>query len=329
MANSGRGSGGTRPPSLAATRPRRQPLPTRTPKSAAEDPAAPERVAAILRSPSYRPADQDPDFLAWDEIRGIRLEIDYQKAELLLKKHRIDHTIVVFGSTRIREPSAASAQVARLEEELQRAPDDPSVAARLSIARRLLDHSRYYDEARAFGVLVGKATPSGPTGKIVVMTGGGPGIMEAANRGATDAEAPSTGLNITLPHEQFPNPYVTPELCFSFHYFAIRKLHFMQRARALVAFPGGFGTLDELFETLTLIQTRKMPAVPVVLVGRDYWQRVFDIDFLVNEGTIDAEDRDLFGYAETAEEAWRMVCHWHAAAGTPHFPAPPPLSSST
>jgi uncharacterized protein (TIGR00730 family) len=130
------------------------------------------------------------------------------------------------------------------------------------------------------------------------------------------------GLNIALPHEQRPNPYVSPELCFSFHYFAIRKLHFLHRARALVAFPGGFGTLDELFETLTLIQTRKMPAVPVVLVGRAYWERVFDLEFLLAEGTIDPEDKELFGYAESGEEAWDVICRWHAAAGTPHFPSP-------
>ena len=199
------------------------------------------------------------------------------------------------------------------------APGDAEFARQLAVARRLAVKSRYYDEARALGRLVGAAASRATGGRVVVMTGGGPGIMEAANRGACDVDSQTVGLNITLPHEQFPNPYVTPELCFSFHYFAIRKLHFLQRARALIAFPGGFGTLDELFETLTLIQTRKMPAVPVVLVGRDYWQQVFDADFLVAEGTIDPEDRELFGYAETGAEAWDIVCRWHAAAGTSVF----------
>jgi uncharacterized protein (TIGR00730 family) len=308
-------------PTLASTQPRSQPLPGSAPKPAHDDPTAPERVAAILASPSYRPADRDPEFLEWDAVRGMRLAIDYQKAELLLERNRIEHTIVVFGSTRIREPAAAARHVAECETVAAAAPSDAGCARRLATARRLDAKSRYYEVAREFGRLVGR-TQVGPSGgRVVVMTGGGPGIMEAANRGASDAGAQTVGLNITLPHEQFPNPYVTPELCFSFHYFAIRKLHFLNRARALVAFPGGFGTLDEVFETLTLIQTRKMPAVPIVLVGRAYWERVFDVEFLVSEGTIDAEDRELFGYAETAAEAWRMICHWHAAAGTHGFPS--------
>ena len=313
-------SGNGKRPSLAATGPRRKPLPVQSPKSPTEDPSAPARVAALLASPSYRAADKDPDFLAWDELRSVRLGIDYEKAELLLRAHRIAHTIVVFGGTRIREPGAAAADLARLEAAHR---NDHSLASALAIARRQVENSRYYEEARALGAMIGSTPVLPDGGRVVVMTGGGPGIMEAANRGATERGAPSVGLNITLPHEQFPNPYVTPDLCFSFHYFAIRKLHFMQRARALVAFPGGFGTLDELFETLTLIQTRKMPAVPVVLVGRAYWERVFNVDVLVEEGTIDPEDRDLFGYAETATEAWNMICHWHAEAGTPHFPTPP------
>jgi uncharacterized protein (TIGR00730 family) len=309
-------------PTLASTQPRTKPLPERAPKPAHEDPTAPERVAAILASPSYRPADRDPDFLAWDAVRGVRLQIDYHKAELLLERHRIEHTIVVFGSTRLAEPASAAAAVRTLEDAVTRAPAEQELARRLAVARRQLENSRYYDEARALGRLVGRASPLATGGHVVVMTGGGPGIMEAANRGACDVGAKTVGLNITLPHEQYPNPYVTPELCFSFHYFAIRKLHFLHRARALVAFPGGFGTLDELFETLTLIQTRKMPAVPVVLVGRAYWERVFDLEFLLAEGTIDAEDRELFGYAESGAEAWDIICRWHAAAGTPHFPSP-------
>ncbi len=308
-------------PTLAATQPRAEPLPGSAPKPAHDDPAAPQRVAAILASPSYRPADRDPEFLEWDAVRGVRLAIDYQKAELLLARNRIEHTIVVFGSTRIGEPAAAARHRSACEAEAAAEPSDARRLQRLAAARRLEAKSHYYQEAREFGRLVGQAQ-IGPTGgRVVVMTGGGPGIMEAANRGANDAGAKSVGLNITLPHEQFPNPYVTPELCFSFHYFAIRKLHFLNRARALVAFPGGFGTIDELFETLTLIQTRKMPAVPIVLVGRAYWERVFDVEYLISEGTIDPEDRELFGYAETADQAWRMICRWHAAAGTQGFPS--------
>ena len=156
--------------------------------------------------------------------------------------------------------------------------------------------------------------------RVTVMTGGGPGMMEAANRGAFDVGAKSVGLNITLPHEQFPNPYIAPELCFRFHYFALRKLHFLKRACALVAFPGGYGTFDELFETLTLIQTRKIRPVPVVLVGEQYWRRVVDIDFMLDEGVIETEDRDLFWYAESAEDIWNGIMRWHESNGTPLYP---------
>jgi uncharacterized protein (TIGR00730 family) len=307
-------------PSLASTQPRSQPLPGRHPKSPAEDPAAPSRTAAILASPSYAVADRDLNFMSWDAVRGVRLQVDYEKAELLLTQHRIEHAIVVFGSTRLIEPSAAAARLAALEATTAQAPDSADLRRRVAVARRQLVNSRYYDEARVGGRLVGATPPMPNGGRIVVVTGGGPGIMEAANRGASDVGAETVGLNITLPHEQYPNPYVTPELCFSFHYFAIRKLHFLRRARALIAFPGGFGTLDELFETLTLIQTRKMPSVPVVLVGKEFWQRAFSADFLADEGTIDAEDRELFGFAESGAEAWDIVCRWHAAAGTPDFP---------
>ena len=319
MSDSRRAADGAQGPSLAATRPRACPLPGHAPKPKEQDAAAPARIAAILASPSYASGDRDPAFLGWPELRGVRLELDYQKAELLLERHRIAHTIVVFGSTRIAEPAAAAAAVAALEAETARTAADAELARQLAVARRRYANSRYYEEARAFGRLVGAASPLAGGEHLVVMTGGGPGIMEAANRGAADAGAESVGLNITLPHEQFPNPYVTPELCFSFHYFAIRKLHFLQRARALVAFPGGFGTFDELFETLTLIQTRKMPAVPVVLVGREFWEAAFNVDFLVGEGTIDPEDRELFGHAETGAEAWDIICRWHAAARTPNF----------
>jgi uncharacterized protein (TIGR00730 family) len=186
-----------------------------------------------------------------------------------------------------------------------------------AIAERLLRKSRYYEMARQLGRIVGRCSAGRDDCRITLMTGGGPGIMEAANRGAHDVGAKSIGLNIALPDEQPPNRYVTPELCFRFHYFSTRKLHFLLRARALVAFPGGYGTLDELFETLNLVQSRTIGPVPVVLVGKEYWRRVIDFDFLVDEGVIGTPDRALFSYAESAEETWRQILHWHAAAGSP------------
>jgi hypothetical protein len=189
------------------------------------------------------------------------------------------------------------------------------VAHRLEIAQRLLAKSHYYDVAREFGRLVGNSGPGSQRHDLVIMTGGGPGIMEAANRGAYDVGAKSIGLNIRLPREQYPNPYITPELCLRFHYFALRKLHFLLRAKALVAFPGGYGTLDEMFETLTLVQTRTIKPVPVVLVGERYWRQAFNVDFLVDEGVIDPEDRELFWFAETAQEIWDGIQHWHRVNG--------------
>ncbi|HEX4078918.1 MAG TPA: TIGR00730 family Rossman fold protein [Rhizomicrobium sp.] len=296
---------------------RRKPLPSQRPKPAREDAAAPAALKAILESPSYRQADQDCDFLARNDTRDMRLALDYEKAEVLLTERGIAHTIVVFGSTRICEPAAARRHVAELSRALATAPDDRETAQRHEIAKRLLAKSRYYEIAREFGRIVSEAGAKRRRDRLLIVTGGGPGIMEAANRGARDAGAPSVGLNITLPHEQYPNPYVTPELCFRFHYFAIRKLHFLLRARALVAFPGGYGTLDELFEVLTLGQTRKQSPVPVILVGESYWRKVFDPDFLVEEGTIDPEDRELFWYAETAEDIWQGILDWYEAAGKP------------
>ncbi len=296
---------------------RREPLPGYEPKPPAEDQKAPDRLQAILDSPSYRQADQDIEFLNQDATRGVRLQIDYQKAELLLQKHNIKHTIVVFGGTRIREPVAAQARVDDLRAQLDAEPDNARLAQSLHIAERALAKSYYYDVAQELGRLVGKASHKMDDGELVVMTGGGPGIMEAANRGAYDVNSKSIGLNIHLPQEQFPNPYITPELCFRFHYFALRKLHFLLRTRALVAFPGGYGTFDELFETLTLVQTRKIKPVPIILVGEDYWRQAINVDFMVDEGVIDEEDRELFWYAETADDIWQGILQWHIANGTP------------
>ncbi len=304
-------------PPPAHSHKRREALPWQQPKGTDEDPEALLRVKAILNSPSYRRADNDIDFLARDGVRGVRLQIDYLKPELLLEEHQVHQTIVVFGGTRIGEPDAARRKVAALGSALTADPGNRDLKRRLATAERVHAKSHYYEVARAFGRLVGSANHGARKRHTVIMTGGGPGMMEAANRGSFDVGAKSVGLNITLPHEQFPNPYVTPELCFSFHYFALRKLHFLLRAKALIAFPGGYGTLDELFEVLTLVQTRKIKPIPVVLVGEAFWRRVIDFEFLVDEGVIDPEDRDLFWFAETAEDIWNGILHWHDEAGAP------------
>ncbi len=298
---------------------RQQKLPWQTPKSSAEDTAAPARVEALLHSESYRQADEDVDFLSRDESRGLRLQLDYSKPEWLLQQHGIHHTIVVFGGTRIAEPAAARRQVETLRKALLASPENPELKQQLAVARRIQAKSHYYEIARDFGRLVGDSGNGPEDCRLVVMTGGGPGIMEAANRGAYDTGAKTVGLNISLPHEQYPNPYISPELCLRFHYFALRKMHFLLRARALVAFPGGLGTLDELFETLTLIQTRKIAPLPVILVGAEYWQKAFNFDFLVEEGVVDIEDRELFWFAESAQEIWENILCWHEDNGTPLF----------
>jgi uncharacterized protein (TIGR00730 family) len=311
-------SGEPRVPKPAHPLDRREPLPWQCPKPPEEDADAPARVQAILESGGYRRADTDLDFLARDRMRGVRLQLDYFKPQTLLEEHRIRHTIVVFGSTRICEPAAARRKVEMLNAALATDTSNADVARRLAIAERVLAKSHYYDVAREFGRLVSVANQAAADGQhSVITTGGGPGIMEAANRGAFDAGAKSVGLNISLPHEQYPNPYITPDLCFSFRYFAMRKLHFLLRAKALVAFPGGYGTFDELFEVLTLIQTRKIKPIPVVLVGESYWRRAVDLDFLVDEGVIDQEDRELFWFAETAQEIWTSILHWHDTSGEP------------
>jgi len=306
----------------AEPQPRSEPLPEQRPKPRELDRAAPEMLARILESPTYRRADEDVAFLNADETRGVRLQIDYLKPQLELERTGVQHTIVVFGGTRVLEPLAAEERLHELQRALEATPDAPGLLARVKRAERVRAKSHYYDVARDFGRLVAR-TGQGPDDcRLMVVTGGGPGIMEAANRGAHDMGSKTIGLNIDLPHEQFPNPYVTPELCFRFHYFGMRKLHFLLRARALVAFPGGYGTLDELFETLTLIQTRKIRPMPVVLVGEAFWRRIFDADFLLDEGMIDPEDRELFWFAEDAETIWSSILAWYQAngGGTPGAP---------
>jgi len=289
-------------------------LPWQTVKSPRDDPAAAKRVEQLVNSDVYRRPDEDIHFLAEDDARGVRLELDYLKAELRLREEGIEQTIVVFGGTRIPEPTEASRKMDQRRQELEQDPENTVLIKSLAIAERVLAKSDFYRIAREFGAIVGRSGNGPDDSRVTLMTGGGPGIMEAANRGAYDVGAKSIGLNIILPHEQYPNPYISESLCFSVHYFAIRKLHFLLRARALVVFPGGFGTLDELFETLTLVQSRKIKPLPVILVGEQYWQRVFDPDFLVDEGVIDPEDRDLFWFAESAEEIWAQIKQWYHKA---------------
>jgi uncharacterized protein (TIGR00730 family) len=258
---------------------------------------------------SYIHAFKDTEFLERDELRPIRIGLELLKPELIQREEKIHSTIVVFGSARIQEPEAMEQVLQEAEADAARAPDNSEVRRKAAIARRQVALSKYYNVAREFGRLVSSTCQVDGRCDYVIVTGGGPGIMEAANRGAADVQAKSIGLNITLPHEQHPNPYITPVLSFQFRYFAIRKMHFMIRAKALVAFPGGFGTLDELFETLTLLQTGKTDQVMVVLVGREFWENLINWQWLVDYGLISSADLNLFHYAETAQEAWDLIAH--------------------
>ena len=269
------------------------------------------RVERILRSPSYQRADQDTEFLNREELRPVRLQLELLKPEIIQIQEGIRSTIVVFGSARLIEPAMARERLAEAETALAQKPDDPGRRRAVATARRQLDLAPYYDETREFARLVSSTCQVQGFCEHVIVTGGGPGIMEAANRGAADVGAKSIGLNITLPHEQRPNPYITPSLCFQFRYFALRKMHFLLRAKALVAFPGGFGTLDELFEALTLIQTGKVAGLVVVLVGRAFWERLINWSMLVDEGLISPQDLQLFHYAESAQEAWGIISARH------------------
>lgn len=269
-----------------------------------------KNLEEILLSSSYRLAYKDIEFLTGSRQRPLRMELEFLKPEEAFHDQHIQSTIVVFGSTRICDPALAQQRLEEAQTLLAAAPDDPLRQRVVQKARRLLARSHYYETARAFARLVSE---NGNDGKhaYIVMTGGGPGIMEAANRGAFEVGARSIGLNISLPLEQQPNPYITPDLCFQFHYFAIRKFHFLLRAMALVVFPGGYGTLDELFEVLTLRQTGRMQHIPVVLIGREFWQNVVNFQFLADEGTINDMDLELFRIVDTAEEAWQIIQKFH------------------
>lgn len=284
--------------------------------SAQEDAAIarPQVSTPQTESPAYRLAFLDDDFLLKPELRSVRLQLELLKPELLMQKNNIDSTVVIFGSARLLDEQTAAENLKKAEELARQSPNDPAMTALLEKARRAMTGSRYYEEARKLAALISKACQCEEKNTHVVITGGGPGIMEAANRGANEVGAKSIGLNIVLPYEQAPNKFITPELCFQFHYFAVRKMHFLIRARALVAFPGGFGTMDELFETLTLIQTQKIKPIPVLLFGGDFWRRAINFEALVEDGTISPGDLNLFEYVETAEEAWEYIARFDGLA---------------
>ncbi|MEX2115199.1 MAG: TIGR00730 family Rossman fold protein [Pirellulales bacterium] len=270
-------------------------------------------LRAIMQSPSYLLAEQDTALLARAELRPVRLQLELLKPEMAFQEHGIDATIVVFGSTQISQREQLESRLQAAQQALAAQPNDAALAREVSIVERLLAKAHYYDAAREFARLVATEAKVSNSG-LVIVTGGGPGIMEAANRGAHDVGAKSVGLNITLPSEQLPNPYITPGLCFRFHYFALRKMHFLLRAKALVAFPGGFGTLDEVFDALTLRQTTRMQEIPVIMYGRDYWRRVIDFQFLADEGAIDDTHLRLINYADSPQEAWDHIARFHQYA---------------
>jgi uncharacterized protein (TIGR00730 family) len=253
-----------------------------------------------LKPESNRLAFADPEFLLRRETRGLRMQMEMLKPDLAQIARGIEHTVVVFGSARFRSEEESHRALI-----LARATGD---AQRIAKAEVLVRNARYYEQSRALAHTITKFSEhKAADQKLFICTGGGPGIMEAANRGAQEAGGISVGLNIALPHEQSPNPHITPDLSFKFHYFALRKMHFMMRAKALVAFPGGFGTLDELFETLTLVQCKKAKPVPIVLFGSDYWKRLLHLDVLVDEGVISEQDLDLFTYVDSVDDAWRFI----------------------
>ena len=273
------------------------------------------RDGSALNSDAYRLAFADPEFLLRRETRGIRFQLEMLKPDLGQIEQGIDSTVVVFGSARFPSPETASASLEAAQANLAKiSAGQVDVAAlkdaqnALKVAERHGRNAFFYDQARLFARLV--ATHSLPLPlayQLFICTGGGPGIMEAANRGAHELGAPTVGLNIVLPHEQSGNAYITPSLNFKFHYFALRKMHFMMRAKALVAFPGGFGTLDELFEVVTLVQTGKAKALPIILFGSDYWKRLINFDVLVEEGTISPQDLELLHYVDEPQEAWNII----------------------
>jgi hypothetical protein len=263
--------------------------------------------AAQLPYPNYALAEEDIAFLKQPELRPVRLQLELLKPDMILEEHSVTSTLVVFGGTQIVERPEAERRLAAAKAALAADPSDAVKQRAVPRAERILAKAHYYDAAREFSRIVSSACQVEGRCDFTVITGGGPGIMEAANRGALDVGGKSIGLNITLPEEQAPNPYITPDLCFRFRYFAIRKMHFLLRAKGLVVFPGGFGTLDELFEVLTLRQVNRMQPIPVILYGREFWDRLIDFQFMADEGTIRDEHLSLMTYADTPQEAWEVI----------------------
>ncbi len=264
-------------------------------------------LSRIKSSSAYRKAYEDLDFLNRRELRPVRLQLELLKPEMVLEENNIHSTVVVFGSARVREPKIARQDLALAQAQAKARPNDYDLAQAVVQAQERVKFSRYYEEARRFAAIISRAQKTDKRLEFVIVTGGGPGIMEAANRGAYETDSKSIGLNITLPHEQDPNPFITPELSFMFHYFSLRKMHFMMRAKAMVAFPGGFGTLDELFETLTLVQTGKKRPIPIVLFGKEFWGRLVDFNYLAETGMISWEESRLVTIVEKAEEGWTHI----------------------
>ncbi len=301
-----------RPLRPATRTPRRLPLETRALPAKGELMTDHDRMRdAILQSPTYRLPELDTEFLQRPELRPVRVQLELLKPEIILEEERIHSTVVVFGGTQIVEREEAQSRLEAARAALAQAPDDPARQRAVLRAERILAKSHFYDEARQFAKIVSEACQCNGQCEFVIVTGGGPGIMEAANRGAFDVGSKSIGLNITLPEEQLPNPYISPELCFQFHYFAMRKMHFLLRARALVVFPGGFGTFDELFDALTLRQTNRMQDIPIILYGTQYWHSVIDFQKLADEGVIRDEHLDLIRFADTPHEAWEIIARYH------------------
>ncbi len=272
-----------------------------------------KRLKEIMEHPSYRLAFRDLDYLGREDLRPLRLELELLKPEMLLEEKGIKSTICVFGGTQIIPQSEADEKMAQAKTAIKNNPDDAIAKRDMIRAENYAENVRYYNECREFAKIVSEyAKANNMPGEFVIKTGGGPGIMEAGNRGAYDAEMPSIGLNIILPFEQTPNAYVTPGLCFQFNYFAIRKMHFLLRAEALICFPGGFGTLDELFTALTLRQTTRSQEIPIILYGSEYWKQVINFQFLADQGVISDEHLDLIDFTDTPQETLDLIVDYHA-----------------
>ncbi|MFT5302438.1 MAG: hypothetical protein ACI87E_002529 [Mariniblastus sp.] len=270
-----------------------------------------ERLKAIMENPSYRLAYMDQDFIRGEALRPLRLELELLKPEMFLDDLGIQSTVVVFGGTQVLPQEDADKMMVEAQALAAKSPDSHEAKRAMIRAERFQAKVRFYEECREFAGIVTNYNKQFRDGEFIIKTGGGPGIMEAANRGAYEAGGKSMALNITLPFEQTPNSYITPGMCFQFNYFAIRKMHFLLRAKALICFPGGFGTLDELFTTLTLRQTGRMQEIPIILYSKKYWDGIIDFQFLADEGVISDSHLDLFQYTETPEETWQVIKDFH------------------